>query len=60
MKYLTTVSLLFSSLLASAQLVYQGGEGIGKGKHIVFLASDHEYRSEEACPALARILAAAA
>ncbi len=56
MKYLTTVSLLFSSLLASAQLVYQGGEGIGKGKHIVFLASDHEYRSEEACPALARIL----
>jgi len=48
--------LLFSSVIASAQLVYEGGEGIGKGKRIVFLASDHEYRSEETCPALARIL----
>src|SRR5690606_11352727 len=26
-------------------------------KHIVFLAGDHEYRSEESLPALARILA---
>ncbi|MFG0263460.1 MAG: ThuA domain-containing protein [Novipirellula sp. JB048] len=38
-------------------LVYQGSDGIGAGKHIVFLAGDHEYRSEEAFPALARILA---
>ncbi|MCM8526270.1 MAG: ThuA domain-containing protein, partial [Lentisphaeraceae bacterium] len=38
-------------------LVYEGAEGPGLGKHIVFFASDHEYRSEEACPALARILA---
>ncbi|TWU15931.1 ThuA domain-containing protein [Allorhodopirellula heiligendammensis] len=38
-------------------LVYQGTEGIGQGKHIVFLAGDHEYRSEESLPALARILA---
>lgn len=38
-------------------LVYEGKEGIGAGKHIVFLASDHEYRSEETCPAIARILA---
>lgn len=50
------VFALASTLFSQAQLVYQGGEGIGKGKHIVFLASDHEYRSEEACPALARIL----
>ena len=31
--------------------------GAGRGKHIVFLAGDHEYRSEETLPALARILA---
>lgn len=36
---------------------WEGEAGPGKGKHIVFVASDHEYRSEEACPALARILA---
>ncbi len=43
--------------LDSTAVVYPGGEGIGAGKHIVFLASDHEYRAEEVCPALARILA---
>jgi trehalose utilization protein len=38
-------------------LVYQGDAGPGAGKHIVWLAGDHEYRSEEALPALARIMA---
>src|SRR4030095_16235176 len=38
-------------------VVYQGTTGPGAGKHIVFLAGDHEYRSEESLPALARILA---
>ena len=38
-------------------LVYEGTEGPGKGKHIVFIASDHEYRGEETSPAIARILA---
>ncbi|MFV1994845.1 MAG: ThuA domain-containing protein [Verrucomicrobiales bacterium] len=42
---------------AAAQIVYQGEGGIGAGKHIVLIASDHEYRSEETIPALARILA---
>ena len=42
---------------SAAPLVFQGTEGLGKGKHIVFLAGDHEYRSEESLPALARILA---
>jgi type 1 glutamine amidotransferase len=56
MKYFAAgLSLLFTCA-TQAQLVYSGGEGLGKGKHIVFLASDHEYRSEEACPMLARIL----
>lgn len=38
-------------------VVYQGDRGPGRGKHIVFLAGDHEYRSEETLPALARMLA---
>ncbi|GAB4139672.1 MAG: hypothetical protein Tsb009_08720 [Planctomycetaceae bacterium] len=39
------------------EVVYQGDKGPGHGKHIVFLAGDHEYRGEESLPALARILA---
>ncbi len=38
-------------------VVYEGTKGPGAGKHIVLLAGDHEYRSEESLPALARILA---
>ncbi|MFT5286524.1 MAG: type 1 glutamine amidotransferase [Planctomycetota bacterium] len=36
---------------------YRGSKGPGDGKRIVLLAGDHEYRSEEILPALARILA---
>lgn len=39
------------------RVVYKGKNGAGHGKNIVFIASDHEYRSEETLPALARILA---
>lgn len=46
-----------AGLAGAAPLVFEGKEGPGKGKHIVFLAGDHEYRSEESLPALARILA---
>lgn len=35
----------------------KGGEGPGKGRHVVLLAGDEEYRSEEAMPMLAKILA---
>ena len=38
-------------------VVYQGGDGPGKGKHIVLVSGDQEYRSEEAIPQLAKILA---
>ncbi|MCZ6680908.1 MAG: ThuA domain-containing protein [Candidatus Poribacteria bacterium] len=38
-------------------VVYQGKEGPGNGKHIVFISGDEEYRSEEALPMLAKILA---
>lgn len=42
---------------AADHIVYQGNAGPGKGKHILFIASDHEYRGEETCPAIARIMA---
>lgn len=38
-------------------VVWEGADGVGAGKHIVFIAGDHEYRGEESLPALARILA---
>ncbi|MFC4995806.1 hypothetical protein [Rubritalea tangerina] len=58
MKLFTLISTLVTlSMSVHAQIVYEGKEGPGKGKHIVFIASDHEYRAEETCPALARILA---
>lgn len=39
------------------RVVFEGESGPGKGKHIVFVAGDHEYRGEETLPALARIMA---
>jgi hypothetical protein len=38
-------------------VVYEGKEGPGVGKHIVLIAGDEEYRSEEAMPMLGEILA---
>jgi type 1 glutamine amidotransferase len=37
-------------------LVFEGQDGAGKGKKIVLVAGDEEYRSEEALPMLAKIL----
>lgn len=37
-------------------LVYPGGDGPGKGRHIVLIAADQEYRSEQSMPMLAKIL----
>jgi hypothetical protein len=42
---------------ADPWVVYKGGEGPGKGKHVVLVSGDEEYRSEEALPQLGRILA---
>jgi hypothetical protein len=44
-------------LIAQDWVVYEGANGPGLGKHIVFLSGDEEYRSEEAMPMLAKILA---
>jgi hypothetical protein len=37
-------------------LTYRGKDGPGKGKHIVLIAADQEYRSEQSMPMMARIL----
>ena len=50
----TTLSL--AALHAKDWVEYEGKAGPGKGKHIVFLAGDEEYRSEEALPQMAKIL----
>ena len=41
---------------ADYRVVYKGEKGPGAGKNIVLIASDHEYRSEESLPELAKIL----
>ncbi len=54
------VLLMISScglLTAADWVTYEGKQGPGVGKHIVFLSGDEEYRSEEALPMLAKILA---
>ena len=52
------LSLSFASVSAEdTHVVYDGFDGPGKGKHIVFVSGDEEYRSEEALPQMAKILA---
>jgi hypothetical protein len=57
---LTSALPLLLAISAWAQpspLVYPGGHGPGRGKHVVLIAGDQEYRAEESIPALAQILA---
>jgi type 1 glutamine amidotransferase len=42
---------------ADPWLTIEGKDGPGKGKHIVLVSGDEEYRSEEGLPQLAKILA---
>ena len=54
---LISLFIVSACVLGAAPLTFEGTDGPGKGKHIVFIANDHEYRSEETCPLLAKILA---
>ena len=58
-QFATVVLFLSTSLSAEEPkwVVYEGGDGPGKGKHIVLISGDEEYRSEEALPQLGKILA---
>ena len=55
------LSFLFTMLPAHSEsgpgwVSYPAGKGPGAGKHVVLLAGDEEYRSEEAMPMLGKIL----
>jgi len=56
-------TLIFGLVFCSAVnandpwVVFEGRDGPGKGRHIVFVTGDEEYRSEESMPQLAKILA---
>ena len=55
------ITLLVSCVLAHAAdgpqwLTYPGGDGPGKGKRIVLIAADQEYRSEQSMPMMAKVL----
>jgi hypothetical protein len=66
-QFLLLIGMLFSMSLNSSVFSqenseklwceYAGGDGPGKGKRIVMIAGDDEYRSEEAMPMLGKILA---
>jgi hypothetical protein len=45
-----------SAAHGEAGITYEAKHGPGHGKHVVFLAGDEEYRSEEGLPMLAKIL----
>src|SRR3546814_8233890 len=54
---LLTLQVASGQELADYRLEYKGKSGTGKGKHIVLIAYDHEYRSEESLPALPGFMA---
>jgi type 1 glutamine amidotransferase len=57
-----TAALLLAAVCAAAaaddRLILRGHTGPGGGKRVVLVSGDEEYRSEQALPQLARILAA--
>jgi hypothetical protein len=56
-KHTLMIFAFFMQIAFANPLIYVGESGPGKGKEIVFVASDHEYRAEESLTGLARILA---
>lgn len=53
---MTTLIALALLAVQDPWVVYEGGEGPGKGKHVVLVSGDEEYRSEETLPQLGKIL----
>ncbi len=54
---LLPIALTASVLANDPWLVFEGRSGPGRGKHIVLVGGDEEYRSEEALPMLGKLLA---
>jgi len=55
--FVVLTCLLATVVSAKSGVVLRGRNGLGKGKHIVFVIGDDEYRSEDLMPQLAKILA---
>ncbi len=53
----TLISLTVFGQAKDPWVTYEGKDGLGKGKHIVLISGDEEYRSEETLPQLGKILA---
>lgn len=51
------ISFCAHASAADPWIKVEGGDGPGKGKNVVLISGDEEYRSEEALPQLAKILA---
>ena len=56
-RWLASLLLVCTALpvLAQDHVVYEGKNGPGKGKHVVLVSGDEEYRSEEALPMLGKM-----
>ena len=55
--FLSASVLATTAFAADPQwITYEGKDGPGKGKHVVLLAGDEEYRSEEVLPMLGKLL----
>jgi type 1 glutamine amidotransferase len=55
----STAAVLTLTTMSHAEndwVEYPAGQGAGKGKHVVLIAGDEEYRSEEGMPMLGKIL----
>src|SRR5438093_8700975 len=48
--------LALSTVASDTSVSYPAKSGPGRGRHVVFLTGDEEYRSEEGLPMLAKIL----
>ncbi|HEY4308381.1 MAG TPA: ThuA domain-containing protein [Pirellulales bacterium] len=60
LRFAVMVVLGMAGVVAAAEsswVSYEGEAGPGKGLHVVLVSGDEEYRSEEALPQLAKILA---
>ncbi len=55
-RQLLLIGALAGALSAQDRLVLAGKQGPGKGKKVVLVSGDEEYRSEQAMPQLAKIL----
>jgi len=56
LRLITLAATLGLAHSAAAQIEFAPKDGPGQGKHVVLLAGDEEYRSEEGLPMLAKVL----